>query len=86
MLVLIVDDREDNRYLLRALLQGHGYVVDEAPHGERALELARVHAPDLVVSDLLMPVMDGYTLLRHWKADPALCHICLLYTSPSPRD
>lgn len=89
MLVLIVDDREDNRYLLRALLQGHGYVVDEAPHGERALELARVHAPDLVVSDLLMPVMDGYTLLRHWKADPALCHIpFIVYTATytEPKD
>ncbi len=89
MLVLIVDDREDNRYLLRALLQGHGYAVDEAPHGERALELARVHTPVLVVCDLLMPVMDGYTLLRHWKADPALSQIpFMVYTATytEPRD
>jgi diguanylate cyclase (GGDEF)-like protein/PAS domain S-box-containing protein len=89
MLVLIVDDREDNRYLLRALMQGHGYAVDEAPHGERALELARVNAPDLVVCDLLMPVMDGYTLLRHWKADPVLSRIpFIVYTATytEPKD
>ncbi|MDP2368883.1 EAL domain-containing protein [Rhodoferax sp.] len=72
MRVLIVDDREDNRYLLRVLMQGHGFEVEEAPDGVRALEMARTRVPDLVISDLLMPVMDGYTLLRHWKADAAL--------------
>lgn len=72
MRVLIVDDREDNRYLLRVLMQGHGFEVEEAPDGARALELARARVPDLVISDLLMPVMDGYTLLRQWKADESL--------------
>ena len=72
MRVLIVDDREDNRYLLRMLMQGHGFEVEEALQGQQALERARARAPDLVISDLLMPVMDGYTLLREWKADAAL--------------
>lgn len=67
--VLIVDDKEENRYYLQALLTGHGFAVDAARHGAEALILARQRAPDLVVSDLLMPVMDGFTLLRHWKAD-----------------
>ena len=69
---LIVDDKPENLYLLRALLQGHGYEVDEARHGAEALVKARQAPPQIVVSDLLMPVMDGYTLLRHWKVDERL--------------
>ena len=67
--VLIVDDKEENLYLLRALLEGHGYTVDAARHGAEAMVKARAVAPNIIVSDLLMPVMDGYTLLRHWKDD-----------------
>ncbi len=70
--ILIVDDKPENLYLLRALLQGQGYAVDEARHGAEALTIARQRLPNVVVSDLLMPVMDGYTLLRHWKIDPRL--------------
>ena len=73
--VLIVDDKEENLYLLGALLRGHGCEVDEAHHGAEALVKARAAPPDLIVSDLLMPVMDGYTLLRHWKADARLKRI-----------
>lgn len=70
--VLVVDDKEENLYYLRALLSGHGWEVESANHGAEALVMARRFPPDLVVSDLLMPVMDGYTLLRHWKLDPCL--------------
>lgn len=70
--VLIVDDKSENLYLLRSLLQGHGCAVDEARHGAEALNKARQAPPDLIISDLLMPVMDGYTLLRQWKADEQL--------------
>ena len=70
--VLIVDDKPENLYFLRALLQGQGYAVDEARHGAEALTKARQHPPEAVISDLLMPVMDGYTLLRHWKIDSRL--------------
>ena len=72
MRVLIVDDSEENTYYLRILLGAHGYEVESARHGAEALVKAREAPPGVVISDLLMPVMDGYTLLRHWKADARL--------------
>jgi len=70
--ILIVDDKEENAYYLSALLTGHGFTVATDRHGAEALVKARQHPPNMVISDLLMPVMDGYTLLRHWKADARL--------------
>jgi two-component system, cell cycle sensor histidine kinase and response regulator CckA len=72
MRVLVVDDNEDNAYYLSVLLAAQGCEVDRAHHGAEALIKARQTAPGLIISDLLMPVMDGYTLLRHWKADARL--------------
>jgi len=80
--VLVVDDNPTNRYLMRAMLQGHGFTVEEAAHGAEALVRARMERPDIVVSDLLMPVMDGYTLLRQWKLDHSLNSIpFIVYTA-----
>lgn len=70
--VLVVDDKSENRYYLEVLLSSAGFGVVTARHGAEALVLARRTQPDLVISDLLMPVMDGYTLLRNWKADARL--------------
>jgi two-component system cell cycle sensor histidine kinase/response regulator CckA len=87
--ILIVDDNETNLYLLRALLQGHGYTVEEARNGAAALEAARGSKPDLIISDLLMPVLDGYALLRKWKADEGLKDVpFVVYTATytDPRD
>jgi diguanylate cyclase (GGDEF)-like protein/PAS domain S-box-containing protein len=80
--ILVVDDHPDNRYLLRSLLTGNDMEVLEAENGEEALDIARPEPPDLVISDLLMPTMDGYTLLREWNADQMLCRIpFMVYTA-----
>ncbi len=80
--ILIVDDKEENLYYLQALLSGNGYSVEGAHHGAEALVKARQNLPIMIVSDLLMPVMDGYTLLRYWKADPKLKSIpFIVYTA-----
>jgi signal transduction histidine kinase/CheY-like chemotaxis protein len=79
---LIVDDRPENRYLLRTVLKGHGFEASEAENGVAALARARQRMPDVVISDLLMPEMDGYALLRAWKADPLLARVpFIVYTA-----
>ena len=70
--ILIVDDKEEDLAYLRSLLTSRDYTVESAHHGAEALLKARLSPPDVVLSDLLMPVMDGYALLGHWKADPRL--------------
>ena len=80
--VLVVDDNASNLYLLRQLLESRGYAVEAARHGVEALSVARLSAPDILITDLLMPEMDGYSLLRQWKADPHLQHIpSIVYTA-----
>ena len=64
MRVLVVDGAVQSRYLLSRLWQREDYAVDKAWNGSEALLVARQCNPDVVISDLLLPVMDGYTLLR----------------------
>ena len=73
--ILIVDDDMRGRDSLRFTLADGGFDARTAANGVEALESARASPPDLVISDLLMPVMDGYTLLRRWKADNLLSPI-----------
>jgi len=87
--ILIVEDNEQNLYMLQILLEGHGYEVVSASNGAEALEKARKEPPDLVVSDILMPVMDGFTLCREWKTDQNLKNISLIFytaTYTDPKD
>jgi len=77
--VLIVDDNGANLYMLESMLKGYDLEVISAENGQDALDKARLNPPDLVVTDILMPVMDGYALCREWKSDDTLKHIPLVF-------
>ena len=81
MNILIVEDNANDRKLLRQTLGHHGCTVIEARDGEEGLNLANRHHPDIIVSDALMPRMDGFQLLRALKADPYLKSIPFLFYS-----
>ncbi|MGI3777887.1 MAG: hybrid sensor histidine kinase/response regulator, partial [Janthinobacterium lividum] len=74
-LVLVVDDDPAQRDLLTRFLQRQGFAVQTAPDGRAGLELARVLHPRAILLDVMMPQMDGWTVLRALKADPDLARI-----------
>lgn len=80
--VLIVDDNDASLCLLETVLKAHGFQVIAARDGKVALDEARTNPPDLIISDMLMPVMDGFELCRECKSDDTLKHIpFIFYTS-----
>jgi len=70
--ILVVEDHEDNRQILRDLLDHAGYDMVEAEDGEQALAAAARDRPDLILLDIQLPLIDGYEVTRRLKADPVL--------------
>ena len=79
--VLVVDDEPDIRFLLRTTLELAGYGVVEAAHGEEALEQVRHSPPQLVVTDQMMPVMNGSELIERLRADGSTESIPIMMVS-----
>ena len=70
--ILVVEDQEDNRQILRDLLANAGYQHTEAENGEQALAAVEQQPPDLILMDIQLPVLDGYEATRRIKANPSL--------------
>ena len=83
--VLIVDDEPSMRFLLRAMFEIEGHVVEEASSGLEAIQLIEGgRPPDLVVTDFMMPLMNGGELIGRLRANPASEHIGVILVSSSP--
>jgi two-component system cell cycle response regulator DivK len=87
--VLLVEDNEDNQDMMKFLLERAGYVVLTANTGREALVTARREKPDIILMDLSMPEMDGWTAAKEMKKDPELVNIPLIavtaHTLPGDR-
>jgi adenylate cyclase len=79
--LLVVDDIEANRDMLGKRCEREGYRVSSAENGRQALEMVRAESFDLVLLDIMMPEIDGFQVLSHMKADPALCDIPVIMIS-----
>jgi two-component system cell cycle response regulator DivK len=76
--ILVVEDQEDNRRIIRDLLRHDGFDVIEVGDGEKALTAASTHRPDVILMDIQLPFLDGYEATRRIKADPVLKHIPII--------
>lgn len=76
--ILVIEDNEKNRRMIRDLMTYHGYDVIEAENGEAGLKMAREMKPDLILMDMQMPVMDGFTATSILKNDPETKHIKII--------
>lgn len=83
--IMIVDDKTENLYLLESLLSDDNKVVT-ASNGAEALGLARKSRPDLIITDILMPVMDGFTLCKEWRKDEHLRNIPFVFYTATYTD
>jgi len=87
--ILVVDDEEQNISYLETLFKAHGFQVMTARNGAKALEAAREDPPHIIISDILMPVMDGFMLCKEWKNDDRLKKIPFVFytaTYTDPKD
>ncbi|MBN1821927.1 MAG: response regulator, partial [Prolixibacteraceae bacterium] len=84
--ILLVDDKPENLYLLQVMLESEGYKIFAAKNGAEALGLMRNIVPDIIISDILMPIMDGFTLCRECKKDKTLQNIPFFFYTATYTD
>ncbi len=76
--ILVIEDHEDNRRIMRDLLTSSGYEINEAVSGEEGVTAAETHHPDLILLDIQLPGIDGYEVARRIKANPDLQKIPII--------
>jgi two-component system, cell cycle response regulator DivK len=76
--ILLVEDNEDNRDMLIRRLQRRGYEIIVAVDGQQGVDQARAELPDLILMDMSLPVLDGWTATSHLKASPQTNHIPII--------
>jgi two-component system cell cycle response regulator DivK len=76
--ILVIEDTEDNRRILRDLLTNAGFELIEAEDGEKGVAMAAEHRPDLILMDIQLPLVDGYEATRRIKANPDLRRIPII--------
>ena len=79
--ILIVDDEPDIRYMIRLILESAGHKVTEARHGAAGLASVKAAPPDLVITDVMMPTMDGLEFIERLRSDPNYAAIPILVLS-----
>lgn len=79
--IIIAEDNSQDRYLLETILKKYDYDVRSAKNGQEALDLAKEELPDILISDIMMPVMDGFSLCRAWKTDERFKTIPIVFYS-----
>jgi CheY-like chemotaxis protein len=73
--VLVIEDNEQNLYLVRFILEKNGYTVHAAMDGQAGIDMAAELKPDVILLDIQLPVMDGYAVARNLRANPELAAI-----------
>src|SRR5690348_14177329 len=84
--VLVVDDEPDKRLLLAYALRGEGYEVFTAEDGVEGLNAVELYQPDLIVTDVMMPRMDGYEMIRRVRSNPQTKFIPVIIQSAARND
>jgi two-component system, cell cycle response regulator DivK len=88
--ILIIEDNEQNLYLLTFILEKHGHLVKAAQDGQEGIDMAKRVKPDLILLDVQLPVMDGYAVARNLRSNPDLTKTPIIavtsYAMPGDRE
>jgi two-component system, cell cycle response regulator DivK len=88
--VLVIEDNEQNMYLVNFILEKHGYQVIQASNGDEGVSQARQRKPDLILLDIQLPIMDGYAVARELRKNETLAKVPIVavtsYAMPGDRE